>query len=77
MTGFPRLVLFDLDGTLLDSAPDMLAAQANISGFSSARRKAPKPPMEMPAMKVSSRRWDTGKVWRIKEGSSSRMYLRY
>ncbi|MCA1714317.1 MAG: phosphoglycolate phosphatase, partial [Gammaproteobacteria bacterium] len=23
---FPRLVLFDLDGTLLDSAPDMLAA---------------------------------------------------
>ena len=22
---FPRLVLFDLDGTLLDSAPDMLA----------------------------------------------------
>ncbi len=23
--GFPRLVLFDLDGTLLDSAPDMLA----------------------------------------------------
>ena len=24
--GFPRLVLFDLDGTLLDSAPDMLAA---------------------------------------------------
>jgi len=26
MTGFPRLVLFDLDGTLLDSAPDMLAA---------------------------------------------------
>ena len=28
MTGttFPKLVLFDLDGTLLDSAPDMLAA---------------------------------------------------
>ena len=26
MTRFPRLVLFDLDGTLLDSAPDMLAA---------------------------------------------------
>ena len=25
-TGFPRAVLFDLDGTLLDSAPDMLAA---------------------------------------------------
>ncbi len=24
--GFPRAVLFDLDGTLLDSAPDMLAA---------------------------------------------------
>ncbi|HHW4683662.1 MAG TPA: phosphoglycolate phosphatase, partial [Xylella sp.] len=24
-TGFPRVVLFDLDGTLLDSAPDMLA----------------------------------------------------
>jgi phosphoglycolate phosphatase len=24
--GFPRVVLFDLDGTLLDSAPDMLAA---------------------------------------------------
>jgi phosphoglycolate phosphatase len=24
--GFPALVLFDLDGTLLDSAPDMLAA---------------------------------------------------
>ncbi len=26
MSRFPRLVLFDLDGTLLDSAPDMLAA---------------------------------------------------
>jgi N-acetyl-D-muramate 6-phosphate phosphatase len=26
MTRFPRLALFDLDGTLLDSAPDMLAA---------------------------------------------------
>src|SRR3546814_12922514 len=25
-TAFPRVVLFDLDGTLLDSAPDMLAA---------------------------------------------------
>lgn len=25
MTGFPRAALFDLDGTLLDSAPDMLA----------------------------------------------------
>lgn len=25
MSGFPKVVLFDLDGTLLDSAPDMLA----------------------------------------------------
>ena len=24
-TGFPRAVLFDLDGTLLDSAPDFVA----------------------------------------------------
>lgn len=25
VVSFPRAVLFDLDGTLLDSAPDMLA----------------------------------------------------
>ena len=25
VTAFPKVVLFDLDGTLLDSAPDMLA----------------------------------------------------
>ena len=29
---FPRLVLFDLDGTLLDSAPDMLAAVNALRG---------------------------------------------
>lgn len=38
MTGFPRLVLFDLDGTLLDSAPDMLAA---INVLRAARGEAP------------------------------------
>jgi phosphoglycolate phosphatase len=36
--GFPRLVLFDLDGTLLDSAPDMLAA---INALRGERGEAP------------------------------------
>ena len=31
-TTFPRVVLFDLDGTLLDSAPDMLAAVNALRG---------------------------------------------
>lgn len=35
---FPRAVLFDLDGTLLDSAPDMLAA---INAMRAARDQAP------------------------------------
>ena len=38
MTRFPRLVLFDLDGTLLDSAPDMLAA---INALRGERGEAP------------------------------------
>lgn len=36
--GFPKAVLFDLDGTLLDSAPDMLAAT---NGMLAARGRAP------------------------------------
>jgi N-acetyl-D-muramate 6-phosphate phosphatase len=38
VTRFPRLVLFDLDGTLLDSAPDMLAA---INALRGERGEAP------------------------------------
>lgn len=38
MIRFPRLVLFDLDGTLLDSAPDMLAA---INALRAAHGEAP------------------------------------
>lgn len=37
-TAFPRVVLFDLDGTLLDSAPDMLAA---INALRGERDEAP------------------------------------
>jgi len=37
-TRFPRLVLFDLDGTLLDSAPDMLAA---VNALRDGRGEAP------------------------------------
>ena len=35
---FPRLVLFDLDGTLLDSAPDMVAT---VNRMRAARAQAP------------------------------------
>ncbi|RBC85552.1 phosphoglycolate phosphatase, partial [Xanthomonas oryzae pv. oryzae] len=35
---FPRVVLFDLDGTLLDSAPDMLAT---VNAMLDARGRAP------------------------------------
>ncbi|KLB14009.1 phosphoglycolate phosphatase, partial [Xanthomonas hortorum pv. gardneri] len=35
---FPRAVLFDLDGTLLDSAPDMLAT---VNAMLSERGRAP------------------------------------
>ena len=38
MAGFPKVVLFDLDGTLLDSAPDMLAT---INVMKAARNAAP------------------------------------
>ena len=38
--GFPKLVLFDLDGTLLDSAPDMLAT---VNRMRAARGAAPMP----------------------------------
>ena len=37
---FPKAVLFDLDGTLLDSAPDMLAA---VNAMRTARQQAPMP----------------------------------
>lgn len=37
-TGFPKAVLFDLDGTLLDSAPDMLATA---NAMLAARERAP------------------------------------
>src|SRR5688572_22545096 len=37
---FPRAVLFDLDGTLLDSAPDMVAA---IDAMRAARGQSPMP----------------------------------
>lgn len=39
-TRFPRLVLFDLDGTLLDSAPDMLAT---VNRMRAARGREPMP----------------------------------
>ncbi len=39
-TTFPRLVLFDLDGTLLDSAPDMLAT---VNRMRATRGQAPMP----------------------------------
>ncbi|MBV6889713.1 phosphoglycolate phosphatase [Xanthomonas campestris pv. spermacoces] len=38
VVSFPRTVLFDLDGTLLDSAPDMLAT---VNGMLDARGRAP------------------------------------
>src|SRR5690606_13148822 len=38
--GFPALVLFDLDGTLLDSAPDMVAT---VNRMRAARGHAPMP----------------------------------
>lgn len=41
---FPRAVLFDLDGTLLDSAPDMLAA---INAMRAGRGQAPMPLAEL------------------------------
>ncbi|HEY4583455.1 MAG TPA: phosphoglycolate phosphatase [Lysobacter sp.] len=43
--GFPRAVLFDLDGTLLDSAPDMLAA---VNAMRAARGV---PPMMLEALR--------------------------
>ena len=43
-TRFPRGVLFDLDGTLLDSAPDMIAA---INLMRAARDE---PPMSLDAL---------------------------
>ena len=41
---FPKLVLFDLDGTLLDSAPDMLAT---VNRMRAARGRAPMPLHEL------------------------------
>ncbi|MGO1720699.1 MAG: phosphoglycolate phosphatase [Luteimonas sp.] len=43
--GFPRAVLFDLDGTLLDSAPDMLATVNRM------REVRDMPPMALPALR--------------------------
>ena len=40
---FPRLVLFDLDGTLLDSAPDMVAT---VNRMRAARGQGPMPLVE-------------------------------
>lgn len=45
MTGFPRAALFDLDGTLLDSAPDMLAT---VNRMRTARDM---PPMALSALR--------------------------
>src|SRR5690606_23822377 len=42
---FPRAVLFDLDGTLLDSAPDMLATVNRM------RASRGKPPMRLDAIR--------------------------
>ena len=41
---FPKAVLFDLDGTLLDSAPDMVAA---IDAMRAARGQRPMPLAEL------------------------------
>ena len=41
---FPRLVLFDLDGTLLDSAPDMVAT---VNRMRAARGRDPMPLAEL------------------------------
>ena len=41
---FPRLVLFDLDGTLLDSAPDMVAT---VNRMRAARGQGPMPLAEL------------------------------
>ena len=41
---FPRLVLFDLDGTLLDSAPDMVAT---VNRMRATRGQAPMPLAEL------------------------------
>ena len=43
-TVFPKLVLFDLDGTLLDSAPDMAAT---VNRMRAARGQAPMPLAEL------------------------------
>ena len=43
--GFPRAALFDLDGTLLDSAPDMLATVNRM------REVRDMPPMALPALR--------------------------
>lgn len=43
--GFPRVALFDLDGTLLDSAPDMLAT------VNAMRADRDKPPMPLSALR--------------------------
>ena len=42
--GFPKLALFDLDGTLLDSAPDMLAT---VNRMRAARGQGPMPLAEL------------------------------
>lgn len=42
---FPKAVLFDLDGTLLDSAPDMLAA------IDAMRARRGQPPMQLEALR--------------------------
>ena len=47
---FPRAVLFDLDGTLLDSAPDMLAT---VDAMRAARGRGP---MAMDVLRPSCRR---------------------
>ncbi|AXK72265.1 phosphoglycolate phosphatase [Lysobacter sp. TY2-98] len=44
-TAFPKVVLFDLDGTLLDSAPDMLAA---VNAMRAVRNE---PPMTLEALR--------------------------
>jgi phosphoglycolate phosphatase-like HAD superfamily hydrolase len=44
MARFPRLALFDLDGTLLDSAPDMVATVNRMRGV---RGRGPMPLEEL------------------------------